>query len=305
MVFEAVCLSFVCFMKMKWLFRGYRDESGQIEVFEFIKNVNDSWSKNGHVFEADEFEQPTSILIANALFMIVPILITMRVLVLFRISKWVGLIQISFSKMIPDVRTWIFFVIFILIGFSSSIFILASTTINHHKIDACVESLGDIAFKRNELTLLSYVRTLRLMFNIMIQGGPDDDLGACLIDPWQYTITFTIIATFSMLMVIVLVNLLIAMMSKTYDTFADEDVREHKWLFYKSQVWLTYLRQEYVMPVPFNILPNFYEFFAKTTGKRAVLLDENLEKQAENYDKISRKLVQRWRVSKITKTDRS
>ena len=234
--------------------------------------------------------------------MIIPILITIRFLVLFRISKWVGLIQISFSKMIPDVLTWLCFVIFILIGFSSSIYILASTTINHHKIEDCVESLGDIAFNRDELTLLPYVRTLRLMFNIMIQGGPEDDLGACLIDPIQYTITFTIIATFSMLMVIVLVNLLIAMMSKTYDTFADEDNREQKWLFYKAKMWLIYLRQEYVMPVPFNIIPNCHKCFAKKKGKR--IDEENKrKKQDEKYQKISKKLVQRWRVSKNTKID--
>ena len=35
MMFEAFYLSIVCFLKMKWLLRGYREQSGKIAIFEY------------------------------------------------------------------------------------------------------------------------------------------------------------------------------------------------------------------------------------------------------------------------------
>ena len=66
-------------------------------------------------------------------------------------------------------------------------------------------------------------------------------------------------ATFCMMVIIVLVNLLIAMMSKTHDSVCDKGIRETEWSFYMMNLWVKFIRRDFVAPIPMNILPHFHK----------------------------------------------
>lgn len=54
--------------------------------------------------------------------------------------------------------------------------------------------------------------------------------------------------------IIVMLNMLIAMMSKSYeDTSENEDTA---WKFHRTSVWIRFIRREVVRPPPMNLLPN-------------------------------------------------
>ena len=104
-------------------------------------------------------------------------------------------------------------------------------------------------------------------------------------------------ATFSLLLIVVLVNLLIAMMSKTHDSVVEAGVREREWQFYQTTVWVKFIRREFVAPAPVNIIPNFYRhlfdpvhsIWAKLDRKRQVNGKEDLstnDVQVQNISKV-------------------
>lgn len=76
------------------------------------------------------------------------------------------------------------------------------------------------------------------------------------------------------MLIIVLVNLLIAMMSKTHDSVCDAGVQEIEWSFHMTNLWVKFIRRDFVAPVPFNLLPNFHKHlcgeFAFWRSKSAV-----------------------------------
>ncbi|CAL8094543.1 unnamed protein product [Calicophoron daubneyi] len=61
-------------------------------------------------------------------------------------------------------------------------------------------------------------------------------------------------ATYNACMIIILLNMLIAMMSKSFDEIQGDKLEE--WKFARASLWMVYIDQEGVLPVPLNLLPS-------------------------------------------------
>nr|CAH8875482.1 unnamed protein product [Trichobilharzia regenti] len=61
-------------------------------------------------------------------------------------------------------------------------------------------------------------------------------------------------AIYNACMIIILLNMLIAMMSKSFDEIQGDRLEE--WKFARASLWLVYIDQEGVLPVPLNLLPS-------------------------------------------------
>jgi len=207
--------------------------------------------------EIETYQYKTPTIIADGLFVWLPIFITMRMLLLFRVFRGIGLLQISFTKMFDDIFAWIGILITIIVGFSIGFNLLGEALL--HQNDGNCE--GTI-FERmsdhlgNSLWEVSWV---------MFTGpDPDDlkDLRACYEFNWFiHVVAYLLTAILSLMIVVVLVNLLIAMMSKTFDKVCDDEVREIEWTFNMMNLNVKFIRRDFVAPIPMNLNLHYYKHF--------------------------------------------
>ena len=61
-----------------------------------------------------------------------------------------------------------------------------------------------------------------------------------------------LLGAFHIVMILILLNMLIAMMSKSYDK-TDEN-KDIEWKFYRTKVWIRYIRNDFSKPPPMNLL---------------------------------------------------
>lgn len=72
--------------------------------------------------------------------------------------------------------------------------------------------------------------------------------------------------SYSVINIIVLLNMLIAMMSNSYQIISER--ADVEWKFARSQLWMSYFEDGGTVPPPFNIMPSV-KLLRKTLGKEA------------------------------------
>ncbi|XP_023236287.1 transient receptor potential-gamma protein-like [Centruroides sculpturatus] len=102
--------------------------------------------------------------------------------------------------------------------------------------------------------------------------------------------------------VVVLLNLLIAMMSNSYQIISERS--DIEWKFARSKLWMSYFEDGSTVPPPFNIIPSF-KFFQRLFGLKKKLKSMSIKvKEAEDrdfqYENIMRCLSRRY----VTKQQR-
>ncbi|KAM7542842.1 hypothetical protein Aperf_G00000010985 [Anoplocephala perfoliata] len=68
------------------------------------------------------------------------------------------------------------------------------------------------------------------------------------------TLGTVLYAIYNACMIIILLNMLIAMMSKSFDEIQGDRLEE--WKFARANLWLVYIEQEGILPAPLNLLPS-------------------------------------------------
>lgn len=70
-----------------------------------------------------------------------------------------------------------------------------------------------------------------------------------------------LLACFSVISVVVLINMVIAMMTKSYDDSTKELQKE--WVYSRASVFIRYLRGQWPQPVPMNLIPDFNYYLTR------------------------------------------
>lgn len=92
------------------------------------------------------------------------------------------------------------------------------------------------------------------MFFAIYALGADDDV---LIEPFQNTLTpnigFILFASFHVTNITVLMSMLIAMLTTSYEAIQeDADV---EWKFARTRLYMEFIKDGSTLPIPFNIIP--------------------------------------------------
>lgn len=105
--------------------------------------------------------------------------------------------------------------------------------------------------------------------------------------------------SYSVINVIVLLNLLIAMMSNSYAMIDEHSDTE--WKFARTKLWMSYFEESSTLPPPFNIFPtvkHLMKIFGKKTKRdfeRASTIRRKEEKERDNrYASVMKSLVWRY-----------
>ncbi|KAM9846385.1 short transient receptor potential channel 2-like [Aulostomus maculatus] len=207
------------------MLKGYflcLDVDGSEECVYFTQTVREDWHQ----------EDPQ--LIAEVLFAVTSMLSFTRLAYILPAHESLGTLQISIGKMIDDMMRFMFILMIIGTAFLCGINnVYVPYVISPH--------LG----RFNE--------TFHFLFWTMFGVANQDyvDMPQFVLAEFVGRILYGI---FTLVIVIVLLNMLIAMITNSFQKI--EDDADVEWKFARSKLYLSYFREGLTMPVPFNIIPS-------------------------------------------------
>ncbi|XP_021207719.2 transient receptor potential protein isoform X2 [Bombyx mori] len=103
--------------------------------------------------------------------------------------------------------------------------------------------------------------------------------------------------SYSVINIIVLLNMLIAMMSNSYQIISER--ADTEWKFARSNLWMSYFEDGDTVPPPFNIIPTPKHFFCWIKSyfnkrERRSILNKSREKARQEHEAVMRILVRRY-----------
>ncbi|XP_067889064.1 transient receptor potential cation channel subfamily C member 2b [Heterodontus francisci] len=186
-----------------------------------------------------DWKQEDPQMVAEVLFAITSMLSLARLTSILPAHETLGTLQISIGRMIDDMMRFMFLLMIILTAFLCGI-----NNIYVHYID--LDRLGN------------FNGTLQFLFWTMfgMEEPTSVDLTDFVVAEFVGRVLYGI---FTIIMVIVLLNMLVAMITNSFQKI--EDDADVEWKFARSRLYLCYFREGLTLPVPFNIIPTPKSFF--------------------------------------------
>ncbi|XP_022103605.1 short transient receptor potential channel 3-like isoform X1 [Acanthaster planci] len=216
-------------------------EAEALEMFYFVRG-------DRHVWDDDD-----PILLAEALFAIANVLSFSRMSYVLPVSEFLGPLQISLGRMLGDIVRFavVFGVVFM--AFFCSLYNLYWSYDPMEGSDDCATKAG-FGFGTFDHTFLT------LFWALFGLAQPDDPnipnskaygQNGHQLTAFVGTLLFSV---YFVVMGLVMLNMLIAMMSNSFQEIeSDQDV---EWKFARSQLWLSYFERGATLPIPFNLIPS-------------------------------------------------
>ncbi|XP_076339778.1 transient-receptor-potential-like protein isoform X2 [Tachypleus tridentatus] len=243
-------------------------------------------------------------LVADGLFAAANIFAALKLVHIFSINPHLGPLQISLGRMVIDIMKFFFIYTLVLFAFACGMnqllwyyselemeqcYSLPGGEPNWEKQrDAC------IAWRRFSNLFESAQSLFWASFGLI-------DLGNFELNGIRgYTRFWALLmfGCYSVINVVVLLNLLIAMMNHSYQIISERSDTE--WKFARSKLILNFFEEGNTLPPPFNIIPSFkhvMRLFGKNKPRRdmSIRKKENKERERESrYQSVMKNLVWRY-----------
>ncbi|XP_055386618.1 transient receptor potential-gamma protein-like isoform X2 [Condylostylus longicornis] len=264
-------------------------------------------------------------LISEGLFSAANIFSSLKLVYIFSVNPYLGPLQVSLSRMVMDIIKFFFLYVLVLFAFSNGLNQLLWYYADLEK-KRCPELTGNANLTNG--TDLNACTVWRRFSNLFETTQSLFWAVFGLIDLDNFELdgikTFTrfwgmlMFGTYSVINIVVLLNLLIAMMNHSYQLIAER--ADTEWKFARSKLWISYFEEGGTCPPPFNIIPTpkslWYAFkYLKSTfcahstaaRKEHLKTIKKREKQASDrnlkYQQIIRNLVRRYVTVEQKKTE--
>uniref|UniRef100_A0A3B3UWJ8 Transient receptor potential cation channel subfamily C member 2b n=1 Tax=Poecilia latipinna TaxID=48699 RepID=A0A3B3UWJ8_9TELE len=181
----------------------------------------------------DDWRQEDPQLISEVLFAVTSMLSFTRLAYILPAHESLGTLQISIGKMIDDMM---FMFILMIIG------------------TAFLCGINNVYVPYVISPHLGFNETFNFLFWTMFGVANQDyvDMPQFVLAEFVGRILYGI---FTLVIVIVLLNMLIAMITNSFQKIEQDDA-DVEWKFARSKLYLSYFREGLTMPVPFNIIPS-------------------------------------------------
>ncbi|XP_044175127.1 short transient receptor potential channel 5-like [Acropora millepora] len=275
--------------------------SGVFWLIGYFMNVvgQNSWKipieavftdKNGYRF----------VLLSNVFFSLAMVLAFFHASNFFQVSSVLGPLQLSLVSMTADIGKFLFLFLLLFLSFGFA----------QRKIySRYVQATDDFAGNKTDHEFARIGGTLRYLFWDVFGMMELQDLKTSE----EFVITQyageVLLGLYAIASLLVAINMLIAMMSNTYQRVADD--ADIQWKFSRTRMWMQYLDEGSVMPPPFNLIPpprvviNFCRRLCsrgcRRQGKSSTSRTEEKAAQRIKRRKMMKLLIQRYLVS-FTKT---
>lgn len=215
-------------------------------------------------------------LVAEGLFAVATVMAYMRLLFLCQLNYYIGPMQVSLGKVLRDFGKFATFLVIIMVAFTSGL----GTLYGYYKGMVQKDPETD-QVTRQEYSFVTVPDTFKTLFwgifcmtsleapNVIIENNDRDGGSSGSNGPEKHQHHFTqlvgygLFAVFEVLMVIVMLNMLIAAMSDTFQRVADN--AEYEWLFGRTEVYVNYMLLD-DLPPPFNLLPTLNTLITLKNG---------------------------------------
>ncbi|XP_025084879.1 LOW QUALITY PROTEIN: transient receptor potential-gamma protein-like [Pomacea canaliculata] len=236
-------------------------------------------------------------LVAEAMFAAANIFSSLKLIYMFTVNPYLGPLQISLGRMIMDILK--FFVIFALLLFSFACglnhvyWYYAAVRAKECSLNPDAEDDPCNRKYRSFANLFEIVQTLYwAIFGLV-------DLDHAELSP-RFKHEFTefvgklMFGTYSWIALVVLLNMLIAMMSNSYQNIYSQ--ADEEWKFARSKLWISYFDDSGTLPAPFNTIPSpktFYYILCWLKSKLCACSKQQKHNRWQSIKKIVKKLNER------------
>ena len=117
-------------------------------------------------------------------------------------------------------------------------------------------------------------------------------------DTYVDDIAIGLVAVYHVSVVFILLNMLIAMMTKSYDVASEN--KDAEWKYYRTQIWIQFICKDHSGPPPMNLLWIFYVVFKSFEGKRNKKYSYDLPNTTSEQDMrdTCNKLIEKYKNNK-------
>ncbi|XP_057320234.1 transient-receptor-potential-like protein isoform X1 [Microplitis mediator] len=221
-------------------------------------------------------------LIAEGLFSAANVFSALKIIHLFSINQNLGPLQISLGRMVIDIVKFFFIYTLVLFAFACGLNQLLWYFAELEKIK-CYSEMDNSSWDPTSDSCLRWRRFSSLfescqsLFWASFGGVGIDSFDLTGIKSYTRFWGLLMFGSYSVINVIVLLNLLIAMMSNSYAII--EKHSDVEWKFARTKLWMSYFDDTGTLPPPFNIFPA-PKFFLRLIG---------LQKKSNEYRSSGRR----------------
>ncbi|XP_067655536.1 short transient receptor potential channel 7-like [Haliotis asinina] len=178
---------------------------------------------------------PNPQILSKVLFSVANVLSFARIAYILPASETFGQLQISYGRMLQDVGKFIFIYFTVMIAFICGLTSLYSLSQNKHFANL-MQTSGTLFWAAFGMGNSEAPR--------ISEGGSHKVVEM---------VGFILYGVYILGAVVVLINMLIAMMSNTFEEIQiDEDM---EWKFARAKLWISFVEEGTTLPIPFNIIP--------------------------------------------------
>ncbi|KAK3708858.1 hypothetical protein QZH41_016285 [Actinostola sp. cb2023] len=204
------------------------------------------------------------ILLSNSLFSIGMVLSFIRLSAAFQANDKLGPLQLSLYHLILDVAKFMVFFALIILAFGFSLRKLYSHYISTQKYIVSVTRGKNSSINATDAThrFSNVAAGLNGLFWSLFGLT---DLQSFSTKDSNFLITKetgeVLFGLFQVLAVIIAINMLIAMMTRSYDDIADNAIK--KWKVSRTRLWMFWVEKGSVLPPPLNLIPNAHFLYGQ------------------------------------------
>ncbi|XP_058128061.1 transient receptor potential protein isoform X2 [Anopheles ziemanni] len=231
---------------------------------------------------------------------------------IFSINPHLGPLQVSLGRMIIDIIKFFFIYTLVLFAFGCGLnqLLWYYAVLEKNKCFHLPSGLPD--FDNNEKACAIWRRFANLFETsqslFWASFGLVDLMAFELSGIKSFTRFWALLmfGSYSVINIIVLLNMLIAMMSNSYQIISERSDTE--WKFARSRLWMSYFEDGDTLPPPFNLFPSIKNFtnLCKCSGdKRSTtsIIKRNREKAQRRHENVMKLLVRRYVTAEQRKRD--
>ncbi|CAK9804686.1 Transient receptor potential-gamma protein [Anthophora quadrimaculata] len=266
--------------------------------------------------QREQWDTWDPMLISEGLFSAANIFSSLKLVYIFSVNPHLGPLQVSLSRMVMDIMKFFFLYVLVLFAFSCGLNQLlwyyadmekkrCPTAVTYSPNASVTADSNACIVWRRFANLFETAQTLFwAVFGLV-------DLESFELDGIKAFTRFwgmLMFGTYSVINIVVLLNLLIAMMNHSYQLISER--ADIEWKFARSKLWISYFEEGGTVPPPFNIIPTpksmwymgqwMYRKFcghsraAKREHMRTIKRKVKAEERDIRYQRIMRNLVRRY-----------
>ncbi|XP_068987317.1 transient receptor potential protein [Bombus flavifrons] len=285
-----------------------------LRITAWIVVQREYWNGLDPWYPRDQWHAFDPMLLSEGAFAAGMIFSFLKLVHIFSVNPHLGPLQISLGRMIIDIIKFFFIYTLVLFAFGCGMNQLMWYYADLEK-QKCyhMKDFPDLPDFDNQEKACSIWRRFANLFEtsqslFWASFGMVDLMSFDLTGIKSFTRFWALLmfGSYSVINVIVLLNMLIAMMSNSYQIISER--ADTEWKFARSHLWMSYFEDGDTVPPPFNMVPTGKTFSriikcGKTGRQTRSLIKKSREKALARHDTVMRLLIRRYVTAEQRKRD--